>query len=507
MFPLVRYFSIVSAVVMGIAMVVVAVVFTKVTTGQLIEQREAANVALTKAFSNSIWPDFRRHVDEVAGLDGDQLRAHADTRRFDEVVRATMEGLSVVKVKVYALNGNTVFSTEPSQMGAMKGATPGFGAASSGDVATEISHRDTFSAFEQEVFDIDVVSSYVPIRGRSGAIEGVFEVYDNVTATLAKIHSERNLVMMFVGCLFAALYVILLLIVRRAARQMSQQHQQIVNAKSDLEAVNTDLTAEIEQRQEVQETLEATNAALVERTGQLQAAQETLVKQERLATLGELTATVSHELRNPMGAIRSSLYLAKQKTEGQGLGVERALDRAERNIVRCDNIIAELLDFARDTPPNLEEIAADSWLRQTLAEQDLPEGVEIALELGAASATIAFDQERLRRAVINVIDNAVQAMVENPPERGKRLTVTTGLQQDRFDIIVQDTGPGMDDETLEKIFEPLFSTKSFGVGLGVPTVKKILESHGGGIRYDSTLGRGTTVTLWLPSPVSKEKAA
>jgi signal transduction histidine kinase len=288
---------------------------------------------------------------------------------------------------------------------------------------------------------------------------------------------------------------------------MRRQHEQIVTAKSDLEAANAELTAEIRRRQEVQEALEATNATLVERTSELQTAQETLLKQERLATLGELTATVSHELRNPMGAIRSSLYLAKQKTEGQGLGVERALDRAERNIVRCDNIIAELLDFARDTPPNLEEIAADDWLQQTIAEQALPEGVEMAFDLGAASATIAFDQERLRRAVINVVDNAIQAMAENPPERIKRLTVTTALQGDRFDIVVKDTGPGMDAETMNKIFEPLFSTKSFGVGLGVPTIKKILESHGGGIRYDSAVGQGTTVTLWLPSLISREKAA
>ena len=507
MFKLMRYFSIASAVTIALAMIAVSTVVTDITTTQLIHEREAAGRTLAQSFSNALWPRYRGHLETAVALDAEGLRGAVENRRFAEDMRGLVSGLTVVRVDVVAPNGKTVFTTDANRLGQETKDYAGFVAAARGQVQSEIAHHGRFQALQGTLGNIDTVTSFLPIRGEGRAIEGVFAVTYDITKTLEAVRHQRYSLIATVSLLFVVLYMILQMIVGHAAKVMGRQHEELTLAKSALETSNKDLAEEISIREHAQTELQTTYEQLVDRTDELQAAQDSLVQKERLATLGQLTATVSHELRNPMGAIRTSLFLAKQKTEGKGLGVERALDRAERNIVRCDGIIAELLDFARDTPPNLEPEIADRWLRLTLVEQPLPEGVEVDYDFGASDVEVVFDKERLRRAVINVFDNGAQAMIDNPPERTRQLKVSTQVLDDHYLMVFEDQGSGMDAETLEKIFEPLFSTKSFGVGLGLPTVKKIIEVHGGEISYDSTLDVGTKATIRLPIKSKQQEAA
>ena len=125
----------------------------------------------------------------------------------------------------------------------------------------------------------------------------------------------------------------------------------------------------------------------------------------------------------------------------------------------------------------------------------------------SVQVSIVADSERLRRAMVNVITNALQALDELK-SGAKILEVKTRTTANRCEISVRDNGPGMSEEIMARIFEPMFSTKNFGVGLGVPIIKNILEGHGGGVEYHSVVGKGTTVTMWLPledSKVTKEK--
>ena len=119
---------------------------------------------------------------------------------------------------------------------------------------------------------------------------------------------------------------------------------------------------------------------------------------------------------------------------------------------------------------------------------------------------VPLDKDRFRRAIINVFDNACQAMIgEGTEDAGTNdlaLTVRTQKHDDRVEVIFEDTGPGISPDVYENIFEPLFSTKGFGVGLGLPVVKQIMEQHGGGIEIESEKGRGTRVCLWLPNSPS-----
>ncbi len=232
------------------------------------------------------------------------------------------------------------------------------------------------------------------------------------------------------------------------------------------------------------------------RTDDLEKAQAELIRKDRLATLGQLTATVSHELRNPLGTIQSSLYMIEKRVRGSDLKLDKTLDRVYRSVRRCDHIVEEMLDYARVRTNDPVQVSFDPWLRETLAEIEIPEAVEMDLALDCG-VSVAIDQESMRRVLINLVDNAVQAMGEIE-DCESTIRVISKRQPDEVVIRLEDTGPGIPEDVLEHIFEPLFSTKNFGVGLGTNIVKNIVESHGGTIAYANGAMGGACVTMTLP---------
>ncbi len=225
-------------------------------------------------------------------------------------------------------------------------------------------------------------------------------------------------------------------------------------------------------------------------------ARKELVHATRLATLGQLIATVSHELRNPLGSIRTAVFSVAGEVRGQMPLIDRALARAERNIVRCDQIIEELLDFTRAKKSEPIPTRIDRWLSGILDEQDIPDHIEVVRRL-KTDIKIDVDQEQLRRCVINLLTNACQAMEETQSERAI-MTVETLLEGNQLLIRVSDTGHGVPQDKMEKIFEPLYTTKGFGVGLGLPVVEQIMEQLGGEVVITSEPDKGTTAALKLP---------
>jgi PAS domain S-box-containing protein len=244
---------------------------------------------------------------------------------------------------------------------------------------------------------------------------------------------------------------------------------------------------------------------VAQRTGELQAAQQELVRKERLAVLGQLTATVSHEIRNPLGTVANSLFMMRETLGQECLAqMKRPLALAERSVQRCDGIISELLDFTRQRELRREPLLLDTWLAGTLDEMVWPATVQCHWHF-ASGATVMADPERLRRALVNAVTNALQAMEAKGAEQC--LEITTRRSAGRCEIVVRDSGEGIPEAVRERIFEPLFSTKNFGVGLGMPIIKNIMEDHGGGVSFQSQVGKGTTVTLWLPLPADQPSPA
>jgi C4-dicarboxylate-specific signal transduction histidine kinase len=299
--------------------------------------------------------------------------------------------------------------------------------------------------------------------------------------------------------------------VEERTSQLNKAYESMAKLNDQLEQRVDERTNQLAQANEsVMKLNQELEQRVEERTVELHQAQGELLRRERLAALGQLTATVSHELRNPLGAIRTAVYLIRGRTDNRGLGVENALERADRSITRCDNIITELLDFTRTTDLSLENFRIGDWLDRLLYEQNPPEGVTVRNEMTARDLEVAFDEDRFRRVIINIFNNACEAMTEDHERTGRQdymLGITSRVSEDRLELVFHDNGPGIAPDTLEKIWEPLFSTKSFGVGLGLPTVKQIMEQHCGGIDITSELGQGTDVVLWLPLNRLDERAA
>jgi signal transduction histidine kinase len=227
-------------------------------------------------------------------------------------------------------------------------------------------------------------------------------------------------------------------------------------------------------------------------------------EKERLSVLGRLTATVAHELRNPLSAIRNTLVVLREMIAGTDLKADRPLSRIERSIERCDQMVSSLLDYARHRDLSCSPNQLDRWLGEILDQQQtIPANFELERQFSAPDIVVNLDTDRFRRVLINLLENAVQAM-HQLQDRERKIIIKTRAA-DRAEIIIKDTGPGIAPDVVPKIFEPLFSTKSFGTGLGLPIVKQTVEQHGGTVAIESKFGHGTTVRIDLP--LSKKPGA
>jgi hypothetical protein len=214
---LLRYFSIASLITVVLATVILSALYRHIATSQLLELGENNNVALAQIFANSIWPQYRSFVDAAGRVDADRLRAHPSTAELHKSVLGMMRNTHVVKVKLYENEGRTMFSTDPKQIGKDYSANPGFISARKGQPASELTHRDKFSAFDREIENRDVISSYVPLRAGSEApIEGVLEIYTDVTDLLASVDRQERLVILSVVAVLTVLYSALFFIARHA---------------------------------------------------------------------------------------------------------------------------------------------------------------------------------------------------------------------------------------------------------------------------------------------------
>ncbi|HWE75926.1 MAG TPA: ATP-binding protein [Stellaceae bacterium] len=236
------------------------------------------------------------------------------------------------------------------------------------------------------------------------------------------------------------------------------------------------------------------------------AAEAELLQQERLSLLGRLTSSLAHELRNPLSTIRNTIHAIGEAATQNGLDIARQMSRVHRTIDRCDGIIGDLLDYARSRDLVPASIRLDSWLADVLNAQRVPERIAIERHFGAAGAVIAIDPDRLRCAIVKVFENALEALVETPDLIRPRITVSTAIG-DRIEIAITDTGPGVPADVLPHIFEPLFSTRSFGTGLGLATAKQIVENHKGDIAIARGPEGGARVIIRLPMAAMKGTVA
>jgi signal transduction histidine kinase len=262
------------------------------------------------------------------------------------------------------------------------------------------------------------------------------------------------------------------------------------------------------------EDITVLNIRLTQKAAELEAAQKEIVRKAKMAQLGVLVSTVAHELRNPLSVVRTTAFVLQRKLIGASVDAKEHLGRIDSGIKRCDTIISQLLDFTRAQDAVTSPTDLDSWLENILGSEcdKLPPAIEITCNLGLNGHMVNIDADRMQRVVINLLNNAAEAMcprgVTCPDMVGRtpRIDVGTRRTMRGAEISVADNGPGIHAHFIEKIREPLFTTKGFGTGLGIPAAEKIIELHGGGLDISSTLGQGAVFTLWIPLQQQKRVA-
>lgn len=240
--------------------------------------------------------------------------------------------------------------------------------------------------------------------------------------------------------------------------------------------------------------VEERTTELRESLAELEQAQEQLVRQERLAAIGEIASAVGHELRNPLSVITNALYLIRKNLgDHPDEKLSRNLSTADREVAAATLIVSDLLEFARARMPIIGAVDMTDLIAESLSVAPAPERVRVERHFHDHLPDVAGDRDQLRQVLLNLITNGYEAMPE-----GGTLTIDETALADSQQIRVTDTGIGMDDETKARAFEPFFSKKARGVGIGLAVAKRIVENHGGTIDVVSRPGEGTTFTVTLP---------
>jgi PAS domain S-box-containing protein len=219
---------------------------------------------------------------------------------------------------------------------------------------------------------------------------------------------------------------------------------------------------------------------------------------ERLATIGTVAGMVGHDIRNPLQAITGDVYLAKADLASipdkeEKKSIEESLTEIEKNTQYINKIVADLQDFAKPPMPKIEETDLEQIMRSALATIEIPENITAAHSIEKTFPKIKADPTYLQRILINLSNNAIQAM-----PKGGKLTISATNNDGKATIIVQDTGEGIPESVKSKIFTPLMTTKAKGQGFGLAAVKRLTDAMSGTVTFESELGKGTKFMVTLP---------
>jgi two-component system sensor histidine kinase HydH len=458
-FKLVKYFTFTSLIVILLGSLALSMVIAHRAETMLLKKSEDYALLMAENLNHQVFLQF---IIPAALQFGQviQLQNKVLFDRLDQVVRNTLHSFSVDTVNIFDREQNVIFYSFDKELVGRKGLGGiDYEQALVGKSSSRLVRRGGFWGMlfgaprESELRTYVSLRAEKPLSNIEGPILGVFEIVQDLSEDYRTIIHFRHRIIVTSVAIMGVLFFILRHVVKRGEEIIEKRARERLLLK------------------------------------------EKLSHAERLASLGEMVAGVSHEIRNPLGIISSTAELLKKKLARSDLEVQLA-DIIFQEANRLNRIVTDFLSFARPQAPNLTPCNVYEVIEKNLtflAPAINKNGYQINRRFASDIPEIRADPGLLYQAFLNILINSMQAMPE-----GGAIYIELFANGNTLTILFSDEGPGISDETLNKIWEPFFTTKDKGSGLGLPIVKKIIEGHGGTIEIDNGPHRGAQVTVTLP---------
>ncbi len=456
-FRLVKYFTFSGLVVIFLVTIILAILNTHWVKSMQRKKSEDYAHALIENLNHQVFLQFILPIGMKFGKV--QLRNQEQFERMDNVVRSTLHSFKVEDLNIYSMSNTISYSFDETRIGVKAFGGTAIEQAKSGRSSSKLVQRGSFleilAGFPKEVRLV----TFAPLRweeplGRiTDPVLGVVEVVQDLSEDYQTIFRIQILVVITCTVLMGALLVVLVFVVKRGESIIERRAEERMRLKEQLSRV------------------------------------------ERMSAMGEMAAGISHEIRNPLGIIRSSAELLKKKVAK--VDPSNALpDIIVEEASRLNGIITDFINFARPRNPKLNPCRVDDVIEKTLtflATQIEERGYTIEKTYQSPLPEIMADAPMLHQSFLNLFINAMQAMPD-----GGRIGVSLRAEGGQARIEIEDAGPGIPADLSDKIWDPFFTTKDKGTGLGLGIVKNIVEAHGGTIRIANREPQGARVTIDLP---------
>ena len=456
-FRLVKYFTFSGLVVIFLVTLILAILNTHWVKSMQRKKSEDYAHALIENLNHQVFLQFILPIGMKFGKV--QLRNQEQFERMDNVVRSTLHSFKVEDLNIYSMSNTISYSFDETRIGVKAFGGTAIEQAKSGRSSSKLVQRGSFleilAGFPKEVRLV----TFAPLRweeplGRiTDPVLGVVEVVQDLSADYQTIFRIQILVVITCTVLMGALLVVLVFVVKRGESIIERRAEERMRLK------------------------------------------EQLSRAERMSAMGEMAAGISHEIRNPLGIIRSSAELLKKKVAK--IDPSNALpDIIVEEASRLNNIITDYINYARPRNPRLNPCQVDDVIEKTLtflAAQIEEHGYSIEKTCQNPLPEIMGDAPMLHQSFLNLFINAMQAMPD-----GGRIGVVLRAEGGQVRVEIEDAGPGIPADLSDKIWDPFFTTKDKGTGLGLGIVKNIVEAHAGTIRIANREPQGARVMIDLP---------
>jgi signal transduction histidine kinase len=456
-FRLVKYFTFTGLVVIFLVTIILSVFNTHWVKSMQRQKSEDYAHSLIENLNHQVFVQFTIPMGIKYGKT--QLSTKEQFNRMDKVVRSTLHSFKVEALNIYSMDNTISYSFDPHLIGRKNFGGTGYQQALKGEITSKLVQQGNFFEISFGFPKVVQLITFAPLRAEldlariTGPVLGVFEVVQDLSGDYQTIFKIQILVVITCTVLMGALFIVLIFVVKRGEGIIQKRALERLRLK------------------------------------------ERLSQAERLSALGEMAAGISHEIRNPLGIIRSSAELLKKKVTR--IDPSNTIpDIIVEESSRLNNIITDFINFARPRNPNLIQCRIEEIIEKniTFLEMQLKEnGYTIKQNYQNSLPDIQADVDMLYQSFLNILINAMQAMPS-----GGTIELTVSTNNKIVTINFEDEGGGIPDTVLEKIWDPFFTTKEMGTGLGLGVVKNIIESHGGSIQILNRAEGGARVTVELP---------